>query len=293
MRLDPALARFTRRVPRFRGWHRLLEPLRLHDVRAWTGRADRWIVIDDFEGALRMKLDRAAYMGSLIYWRGIHSFAEAAMVRRFLPGDGVFLDVGANQGELTLVAAHRAPRGRVYAFEPVPEWFARLEENVALNAFTHVRAFRLALSDTEGEVEMFASAAGHGDADYNEGLSSLHRSETRSVSVGSFPTLPLDAFAAREGLDRIDLIKIDVEGAEERVLAGGRETLARLRPVLVLEWKPDALADAGTSGDGLLATLRALGYACFEVDPFARVREVPAGQRPRHDTLLARHASGR
>ncbi len=276
MSLDAALARFTRRVPRFRGWHRMLEPLRMHYVRAFTGRADRWIVIDDFEGALRMKLDRAAYMGSLIYWRGIHSFAEAAMVRRFLPGDGVFLDVGANQGELTLVAAHRAP----------------LEENVGMNALPHVRAFRLALSDTEGEVEMFASAAGHGDADYNEGLSSLHRSAERSVSVGSFPTLPLDVFAAREKLGRIDVIKIDVEGAESRVLAGGRETLARLRPVLILEWKPDALADAGTSGDGLLAMLREQGYALFEVDPFARVREVPAGERPRYDTLLARHASG-
>ncbi len=292
MSLDAALARVTRRVPRFRGWHRLLEPLRLHWVRAYAGREDRWIVIDDFEGALRMKLDRAAYMGSLIYWRGIHSFAEAAMVRRFLPEDGVFLDVGANQGELTLVAARQAPRGRVYAFEPVPEWFARLEENVGMNALAHVRAFRLALSDAEGEVEMFASPAGHGDADYNEGLSSLHRSDTRSVPVGTFPTLPLDAFAEREGLDRIDVIKIDVEGAEPRVLAGGRETLARFRPVLVLEWKPDALADGGTPGDGLLVMLRELGYTLFEVDPFARIREVPVGRLPRHDTLLARHASG-
>jgi hypothetical protein len=180
MSLDPALARFTRRVPRFRGWHRLLEPLRLHYVRKYAGRADRWIVIDDFEGDLRMKLDRSALMASVIYWRGIHSYSEATLVRRLLPEDGVFLDIGANQGELTLIAARKAPRGRVYAFEPVPIWFELLSENVRLNSFTNVELVNLALSDREGEQVMYSASGAPGDEGFHEGLSTFRQAEARS-----------------------------------------------------------------------------------------------------------------
>ena len=291
MSLDQALARFTRHVPRFRGWHRLLEPIRRHYVRRYQGRPDRWVEIDDFEGDLRMRLDRAALMSSIIYWRGIHSFSEAALIRRHLPPDGVFLDVGANQGELTLVAARHARRGRVFAFEPVPEWFELLCQNVRLNGLANVTPVNVALSDTEGEREMFTSDDVATYTALHEGLSSFVRSDSRPIRVGSFPTLPLDTFAARERLVRVDLVKIDVEGAEASVLAGAGEVLARHRPMLVLEWNPELQDRAeGTAGD-LPGTLRGLGYRLFDVDPFARLRALPEGRTPAHDTLFARHAS--
>lgn len=288
MSLDQALARFTRHVPRFRGWHRLLEPLRRHYVRRYQGRPDRWVEIDDFEGDLRMRLDRAALMSSIIYWRGIHSFSEAALIRRHLPPDGVFLDVGANQGELTLVAARHAPRGRVYAFEPVPEWFQLLCENVRLNGLVNVTPVNVALSEAEGVREMFTSDDVETYTALHEGLSSFVRTDTRPVPLGSFPTVPLDTFARREGLERVDLVKIDVEGAEASVLAGGREVIARHRPMIILEWNPE-LQERG--GGGLIGTLREFGYRLFDVDPFARMRTVPEGRLPDHDTLFARHAS--
>lgn len=290
MSFDTALSRITRHVPRFRGWHRLLEPLRRHFVRHYEGRADRWVVIDDFEGNLRIRLDRSAQMASLIYWRGIHSFSEASLIRRFLPRDGVFLDVGANQGELTLVAARCAPQGRVFAFEPVPQWFALLQENVGLNAMPHVRMVNAALAESEGTHEMFTASDPDATAGCHEGLSSFHRRGDHDRLVGTFPTLSLDAFAEREGLDRLDMVKLDVEGAEPLVLAGGRKTLSRHRPALILEWNPDMLAGQGSSGEAMLNQLRDLGYRCFEVDPFARIRPLRVHETPRYDTLLARHA---
>ncbi len=291
MSLDAALSRITRHVPRFRGWHRLLEPLRRHYVRHYEGRDDRWVVIDDFEGDLKIRLDRSAQMASLIYWRGIHSFSEASLIRRFLPRDGVFLDVGANQGELTLVAARCAPQGRVFAFEPVPQWFALLEENVGLNQMPHVRMVNAALADSEGTHEMFAAPDPDATAGHNEGLSSFHRRSKRDQLMGTFPTFSLDAFAERESLERLDMVKVDVEGAEPLVLSGGYKTLSRHHPTLILEWNPDALAGMGGSGAQMLQQVRALGYDCFEVDPFATIRPLRADEAPHFDTLLARHAS--
>jgi FkbM family methyltransferase len=292
--LDIALSRFTRHVPRFRGWHRLLEPVRRHYVRRYAGRPERWAEIADFEGDLKMRVDRAAYMGSLIYWRGIHSYAEAGVVRRFLPADGVFVDVGANQGELTLVAARRtrpstdgAPSGRVLAFEPVREWFAHLEENVRLNGFRHVTLVLAALADREGEREMFTAGEGAGGEAFNEGLSSFECSSARHVPVGRVRTLRLDDVVREELLERVDLVKLDVEGAERLVLDGATETLARFHPMLLLE--VNATTFAGP--EPLAGWLRERGYSLFAVDPFARITPLADGARARHDTLFARHAS--
>jgi FkbM family methyltransferase len=289
--LDATLARFTRRVPRFRGWHRLLEPLRRHYVRVYEGRADRWTEIADFEGDLRMRVDRAAYMGSLIYWRGIHAYAEAGVIRRFLPEDGVFVDVGANQGELTLVAARRARRGRVISFEPVPQWHERLAANVALNRFANVTLVRAGVSDHEGEAEMFTSHDTSAQASFNEGLSSFQRSGYRDVPVGSFPLVTLDAWAAREGLSRLDLLKVDVEGSERAVLEGAAATLEKFRPMVLLELNEETFGAAGYTGGALAGWLQARGYALFLVDPFARIHRLLHRPLDAHGTLFARHAS--
>jgi len=289
--LDAALARITRHVPRFRGWHRLLEPIRRHYVRVYEGRADRWTEITDFEGDLRMRVDRAAYMGSLIYWRGIHAYAEAAVIRRFLPQDGVFVDVGANQGELTLVAARRARQGRVISFEPVPQWHDRLAANVALNRFANVTLVRAGVSDHEGEAEMFTSHDTTAQGSVNEGLSSFQRSGYRDEPVGRFPLVTLDAWAGREGLSRLDLLKVDVEGSERSVLAGARAVLEKFRPMLLLELNAETFGAAGYTGETLAGWLRELGYALFLVDPFARVRALDGRPLDAHGTLFARHAS--
>ena len=292
MGIDVPLARFTRRIPRFRGWHRLLEPLRRHFVKVYQGRPDRWIVIEDFEGDLRFRVDRAAYMSSVIYWRGIHSYGEASLIRRFLPSDGVFLDVGANQGELTLVAARRAPHGRVIAFEPIPQWFALLSENVRLNGLEHVTLVPVALSSREDTLEMFTSDDVCLHASFHEGLSTFHRTTYRDVPVGRFPTVPLDLYSQREGLTRVDMIKIDVEGAERAVLEGARATLDRLRPTLILELNEETFGSAGYSSEAIAQPLRSMGYTLFHVDPFARI--TPVADRPlaSFGTLLARHENG-
>jgi FkbM family methyltransferase len=291
--LESVVTRWTRRVPAFRGWYRLLEPFRRASAQRWAARDDRWTVLDDFQGDLRMRVDRGAYMGSLIHWRGIHAAVEAGLLRRFLPPDGVFVDVGANQGELTLVGARLAPRGRVVAFEPVPHWHERLVDNVALNAWSHVTVVRAALADREGVREMFTGDGGGAEGGANEGLSSLHRGDGRQRSLGTVEALTLDAYVARTGLDRLDVLKVDVEGGEHEVLAGARAVLARFRPVLIVEWSPAVHADVGRDGDALLDELRALGYRLHEVNAYGRVRALGPSERPRLETLLALHGATR
>lgn len=149
--------------------------------------------------------------------------AEAALVLRMLdflaPGDVIY-DVGANIGIIGLLLACH-PKGRasrVHCFEPEPQNFEQLSRNIAANALgDRVTAHRIALGEREGDVTLFVRG-GPG-----EGRHSV-ATEQKSKSSIRVPLRTLSAFADDVG-ESPDLVKIDVEGAEGRVLSGMDEML--------------------------------------------------------------------
>ena len=88
--------------------------------------------IHNFDGDLKICLDRASYLSSVIYWRGYNSTSIASFLKNYLRPDMTFVDVGANLGEVTLLAAKRLTKGRVLAFEPMPLTFSQLSRNIAV-----------------------------------------------------------------------------------------------------------------------------------------------------------------
>jgi FkbM family methyltransferase len=199
---------------------------------------------------------------------------QDALVSTIQEGDVVY-DIGANVGFFALLAARLvSPAGRVYAFEPMDSNVPALARNFALNDVRHAEVVRSAVSDAAGPVRMSLGnnqATGH-LADDGDDL----------VTVGS---TTVDAFVAA-GNRPPDLVKIDVEGAEDRVLAGMVETLGAYRPTVLCELHygredprreaiTKILSDAGYTErelplDGgsmphLLATPRKAGHAATRV----------------------------
>jgi FkbM family methyltransferase len=166
------------------------------------------------------------HFGGLVY--------EAATTRylagHLAPGN-VFVDVGANTGYFAMLAAARVgATGRVMAFEPNPTVFAQLQKHVTLNGFeSRVTAAQMALSDAPDSAARFFISQDRA----NSGLSSL-TPPAETLAVGGLSeahTIPVrvdtfDNWFASSGLDHVDLMKIDVEGAEARVVAGMRGSLA-------------------------------------------------------------------
>jgi len=138
-----------------------------------------------------------------------------------LPDDGVLVDVGSNWGYFPLLFASRETfHGRILAFEPVPSTFADL-------------AAVIAQAGLEPWVEIRQAAVGNADGEATMHIprhSGLARMETRGRGI-QVPLLRLDSL----GLDRLDVLKVDVEGHELEVFEGARETLRRLGPVIVFE----------------------------------------------------------
>lgn len=196
---------------------------------------------------------------------------HAALERLLHPGMTA-LDVGANLGEIALhMAARVGPTGQVHAFEPVPAVFARLQQHITRNCLERIlHPHPLALSDQTGQTEIaFADPS----AD-NQGLASITNLTDKAGPLRTtIPTLTLDDFVARENLTRIDLIKIDIQGAEPRFLAGAQNTLRTLRPQLLMEFSPDDLHQAHLTSRDLAHQLATLGY---EIHPLTRHGPAPA-----------------
>lgn len=170
------------------------------------------------------------------------------------PGAGV-LDIGAHVGYFSLLAARgTGSTGKVYAFEPEPQNYQLLLRNIGSNGYTNVVATQKAVCDKIGSTTLFLTSLDNGrHSTYQHDLP-----KTGSVTV---ETTTLDDFLAVKGWPRIDLAKVDVEGAEMDVL-GGMGLLLDNSPdlKLIVEFSPSLLVNAGVTPQQFLEELASKGF---------------------------------
>lgn len=186
--------------------------------------------------------------------RGLHKnkVGLSLIMDRLGPGD-VFVDIGANCGLFSVFAAKTVgASGRVLAVEPQPEMARRLRFNAAANGFDQITLEETAIGEGEGEASLNVK-------DGQFGLSSLHTDmAVAGASAVSVPVRPLLAIVQDAGLPRIDALKIDIEGFEDRALAPFIATAPRtLFPKRIFM----ETTHAARWGVDLLGALRGAGYA--------------------------------
>lgn len=218
-----------------------------------------WIDVNDPHPNMRKTFQ--AYAMNLI-----HEEETTALFKKIVrPGD-VVLDLGANIGYFTILAAKLVgPSGKVFSFEPEPTNFRYLTKNIELNRHTNAFAFQKAISDRPGKTQLFVCSydSGHHTINQYEGIEAYRRgrkSEMRSIDID---TVTVDDFL-KDKTDHVDIIKMDVEGAEALALAGMRETLGRNRSIKVfLEFFPLLMKQMGSSPEAYVKSL--LGDFGFSV----------------------------
>ncbi|HKV06871.1 MAG TPA: FkbM family methyltransferase [Thermoanaerobaculia bacterium] len=191
--------------------------------------------------------------------------------RRLVRPGMTVVDVGAHIGYYTrLLASLVGPSGAVYAFEAHPENFALARRNLGERSGGHVHLFNLAAGDEPGRVRLHLSPGSS-----NHSLVSGYTEDRGTIEV---ECVTLDSFLAGCGVGAVDFVKIDVEGAEPRVLAGMSRLLAASpRAALLIELNPRALACGGSSAEDLLERIGSLGFEPWIVLPDARL-EAPEGR---------------
>ncbi len=180
---------------------------------------------------------------------GTYEPAKFSYLERFLKEGMAFVDVGANKGDFALFAAAKGARP-VYAFEPAPDNCAWIRRSITANGLDAIRLFEAALSDETGEATLFLGAK----SGWHSLIAGLPQ---RNAGTRRVRTFRLDDVLAPDA--RVDCLKIDVEGAENRVVTGAARTLARHRPVVLVDIHPGLGADV----PGLFAAFKELGYTAF------------------------------
>ncbi|MFH1714396.1 MAG: FkbM family methyltransferase [Candidatus Nealsonbacteria bacterium] len=169
------------------------------------------------------------------------------------------VDIGANLGCYALIAADLAgEKGRVFAFEPDSENFSLLLKNIGANGYRNVKAFDMAISDKAETIKLFLSDEHRGNHKIYDSGEGRKTTNVQAVS--------LDSFFKKEP-SRIDVIKMDVEGAEAMVFAG-MEQIIRANPkiVIFIEFDPQALRAAGSSPEELLKTIKQQDFLIYNIN---------------------------
>ena len=229
-----------------------------------------------------MQCDLTDEVQRFIYFVGTYEPVEAQVFCRLLRPGATVIDAGANVGQYTLLAATRVgPEGQVHSFEPMPQNFSTLSRNVQINGLTNVRLNQVALWHEPAELVFSRPRVHHHNngafAAINPGGSPDDIDSQATISV---PAMPLDQYVEENHLTSVDLIKMDIEGAEPFLLQGGRRTLERFGPPILSEVRPEILARLGTTIEQFETLLTDLGYRAWLISgennrPIEHLTDVP------------------
>lgn len=202
------------------------------------------------------------------------------MLRTLGPGS-VFLEIGGHVGTFSMLAGHLiGAEGAVIAIEPNPDNIGHFRRHVTLNEHENVHLIEAACCDREGTMEFFTNLDNDGGhALWDVGEHSFNQKSKADPQRTEVKTVTVDGVLAAQDVARVDLIKVDTEGAELSVMQGAERTLRELRPPLIVcEFNRFGLEQMGTSMPELRAFMDDRGYGCYLMNAEGDLpRHVPDG----------------
>lgn len=193
-----------------------------------------------------------------IYYLGIYEPEETQMIKNIVKEGMTVLDIGANIGYFSILMANLVgPNGKVYSFEPNPKMFQRLQKNLEINTnlSVQIKINQVAIGEKEGKANFFCPPHGF------EGLGGLQDTNRISIdNVINVDVITLDKFMKDNNVQKLDFIKLDVEGGEFGVLKGAEDTLNKYHPIILFEGEEENTAAYNYRVFQLLNYLENLGY---------------------------------
>ncbi|MGC4022148.1 MAG: FkbM family methyltransferase [Cyclobacteriaceae bacterium] len=201
---------------------------------------------------IKLNVDISDYIGHYIYF-GFEdeSFNQLLSLCR---QDSVVLDIGTNIGWVALNLAAKASDGKVIGFEPDPFNYSIAINNLRINQRSNLQVFPIGLGSENSKLNLEIRTPS------NRGGNRIAPPNSQSASFSEVEIKKLDNFLDDQKIDRVDLIKIDVEGFELKVLKGASEILKKCKPILFIELDDNNLRDQGDSAKELVESLLSMGY---------------------------------
>jgi len=190
--------------------------------------------------------------------RQIHEETTTALFKKMVKPQDTVLDLGANIGYFTLLAARLVGKsGKVFSFEPEPTNFNYLKKNIEINGYGNVTAENKAVSNTNGKTKLFICSydSGHHTINQYDGIEAYSRGKPSEKNFIEIDTVILDEFL-KDKTEKVNIVKIDIEGAETLAISGMRSILKNNAKIKVfLEFFPILIEKMGHSSAKLIESL--------------------------------------
>jgi FkbM family methyltransferase len=209
---------------------------------------------------------RDGVVSSTIFAEGVWEPEETSFLVKTLRPGMVFVDIGANIGYYTVIAAGLVgSAGKVFAFEPDPKNFALLQNNVAANHCQNVFIDQKAIAGSSRRLFLYLSSGNFGDHRTYEPQGEILRERGKKRSAVAVEAVSLDDYLVGNR-NRIDFVKMDIQGSEYDALVGMRKTLQHNSDITILtEFWPTGLKQAGVDPRVFLNEVRALGFMIYQL----------------------------
>lgn len=219
---------------------------------------------------ITMRLNITEFLQAHLYLFGSYELPTIKFIRSYLAKGGVCFDVGAQIGYLSLAMAVSGNKNvLVYSFEPEPKNLERFNDNIRLNSISNVNLISKAVSNNIDQLKLYMSR------DHNAGTHSIIREDpnvTEDYVVVDATTI--DTFVHEQEFHQLDLIKIDVEGAELEVVEGANETLKIFKPTLIIELSESIQKTRNYSTVTFKSKMSEVGYLPFTLTDAGKLRPV-------------------
>ncbi|MFZ1721705.1 MAG: FkbM family methyltransferase [Microgenomates group bacterium] len=210
-------------------------------------------IIEMAPGAKLICYPQSSY-GSFVVYANFPEYNEMRFIQNFVKDGDIVLDVGANIGSISILAASRGEKVRVFAFEPTEKIIPLVKENIGVNGFEErIKIYQTAVSHKNG----FLQFTIENESEINHLTSKRHNSST------SVKSLRLDTFVKRTNISRIDLLKIDVEGAEMLVLSGAKKLIQKNQIETIIFEVNENIQEFGSSVEEMFTFLRNNNYVLY------------------------------
>ena len=232
---------------------------------------------------IRMELVLNEYVQSQLYLFGAFEPVTVKVLKRLVKSGDTVLDIGANVGYISLVLAKCVGNsGKVFSFEPDSKNFASLKRNLALNADCNIEPIAKAVSDSHQPIRLY-----HAKFDFNAGAHSMLPSEKHSSDFVEIEATTIDEFVTSHGLKKVDVIKIDIEGAEMKAFNGMTETLRNSRPLIVCELCEEHQVRAGYTTQAVKKWMaETFDMQAFKVMESGKLKETPIEETHLADNIV-------
>jgi FkbM family methyltransferase len=230
----------------------------------------------DWICGLKLKIYPGNEIFRALFVRGVYDPNLIIVVNALLKKGSVFIDVGANMGYFSLLASQVVGKdGKIFALEPSSRDFARLQDNIKTNNLQKIIfPLQLAISDKVSLVNL--SIACEERSGLNTMGSEFSSKGTEKVEVQEVGSTTIDKFMNRKHIDKVNVLKLDIEGSEVDALRGAVNTIEKCRPAIMLGVNPVALNACGSSVDELQKIIKSMNYKIYIIvdDPVFALKEV-------------------